>query len=125
VFEGVVLLIILFAGPLTVFAPQLARVRRVGLREYGALGQDYVRAFHDKWLAGGPPPDEPLVGSGDIQSLADLGNSYASAQQMRIVPIAPVGLLILVAAFLAPMAPLLLTMMSAADLVGRIVGVVF
>lgn len=125
VFEGAVLLIVLFAGPLTVFAPQLARVRRVGLREYGALGQDYVRAFRDKWMAGGPPPDEPLVGSGDIQSLADLGNSYAGAEQMRIVPIGPIGLVILLGAFLVPMAPLLLTMMSATDLVGRIVGVVF
>ena len=52
------------------------RARRVGLREYGTLAQRYVREFDDKWLRGGAPAGEPLVGSGDIQSLADLGNSF-------------------------------------------------
>ena len=32
--------------------------------------------FDDKWLRGRAPADEPLIGSADIQSLADLGNSY-------------------------------------------------
>jgi len=54
-------------GPLLVFAPQLARAKRTGLREYGTLAQRYVREFDAKWLRGGAPADEPLVGSGDIQ----------------------------------------------------------
>ena len=32
--------------------------------------------FDDKWLRGGTPADEPLVGIGDIEYLADLGNSF-------------------------------------------------
>ena len=59
-------------GPLLVFAPRLAAVKRAGLREYGTLGQRYVCEFDQKWLRGGAPADEPLIGSGDIQSLADL-----------------------------------------------------
>ena len=35
-----------------------------------------MHEFDRKWLYGGAPPDEPLVGSADIQSLADLGNSF-------------------------------------------------
>jgi hypothetical protein len=54
--------------PLLVFIPCLARTKREGLAEYGALAQRYVREFDDKWLRGGTPADEPLVGSGDIQS---------------------------------------------------------
>jgi hypothetical protein len=31
-----------------------------------------------------PPASEPLLGAADIQSLADIGNSYAIVQQMSI-----------------------------------------
>ena len=55
-------------GPLLVFAPRLAAAKRVGLREYGTLAERYVREFDTKWLRGGAPSDEQLVGSGDVQS---------------------------------------------------------
>jgi hypothetical protein len=120
----VVFLLVLFAGPLTVFAPTLARVKRTGLREYGALGQTYTRAFRAKWLSGEAPANEPLIGSADIQSLADLGNSFAAAEQMAIVPITRTALLLFVGAIVAPIVPLLLTMMSAEKLIGKLVGLV-
>ena len=53
------------------------------MREYGTLAQTYVREFDRKWLRGGAPPDEPFVGSADIQSLADLGNSFEVVKDMR------------------------------------------
>src|SRR5215475_13850428 len=68
------------------FAPHLATLRRIGLREYGTLAQRYVREFDDKWLRGGAPPGEPLVGSADIQSLADLGNGYQVIKEIRPLP---------------------------------------
>jgi hypothetical protein len=125
VFGGGVFLIFVFAGPLAVFGPRLARVRRAGLRAYGALGQSYVRAFRIRWLGDGAPPAEELLGSGDIQSLADLGNSFGAAEQMRIVPITPAALLYFAAAFFLPIAPLVLTMTSVEKLIGRLVGLVF
>jgi hypothetical protein len=121
---GAVFLAVVFAGPLTIFAPRLAWVKRDGLREYGALGQIYVAGFRAKWMAGGPPPDEPLVGSGDIQSLADLGNSFANAEDTRIVPIRPMDLAYFLGAFLAPILPLVLTMISPEDLIRKLIGVV-
>ena len=124
IFGGAVFLLLMFAGPLMVWFPKLAHVKRVGLRTYGALGQRYVYEFRQKWLSGASP-DEPLVGSGDIQSLADLGNSYAAAEQMRLAPIQPASVIAFLVAFLAPMAPLLLTMMSAEKLIGRLVGILF
>jgi hypothetical protein len=84
-----------------------------------------VREFRDKWLRGGAPPDEPLVGSGDIQSLADLGNSFGNAEQMRFAPITPWLLVAFIVAFLAPILPLLLTMMSVEKLVDQLAGLVF
>jgi len=125
VFSGAVLLVFVFAGPLAVFAPRLARVKRLGLIAYGALGERYVSEFRDKWLRGGAPPDEPLVGSGDIQSLADLGNSFSNAEQMRFAPVTLRLLAAFLAAFLAPILPLLLTMMSVEVLLGQLAGLVF
>src|SRR6516165_1999329 len=71
----VVFFVFAIFGPLLMFAPQLARVRRTGLSDYGLLAQRYVEGFRDKWIpSDGIKPDE-LLGTGDIQSLADLGNS--------------------------------------------------
>src|SRR5246127_4004256 len=64
-------------GPLLMFTPQMARARRKGLADYGLLAQRYVESFEQKWILGNPASSEELLGTGDIQSLADLGNSYA------------------------------------------------
>jgi hypothetical protein len=112
-------------GPLLVFVPQLAQAKRRGLREYGTLAERYVRDFDVKWLRGGAPRDESLVGSADIQSLADLGNSYEVVRSMRAVPITRDGLLQLGAAVLVPIVPLALTMMSLEDLVKKLFGILF
>jgi hypothetical protein len=121
----VIFLLLLVLGPLLVFAPQLAQAKRTGLREYGTLAERYVREFDAKWLRGGAPADEPLVGSGDIQSLADLGNSFEVVRTMQIAPITRDALLRLVAATLAPIVPLLLTMMPFEELLKKLLGILF
>ena len=121
----VVFVVFVILGPMLVFAPQLEAAKRVGLREYGTLAQRYVREFDDKWLRGAAPADEPLVGTGDIQSLADLGNSYEVVKGMRCVPFSPRAMVQLSLTTAAPVTPLLLTMISLEELVGRLVNVVF
>lgn len=121
---AIFLLCVVF-GPLVVFAPQLAQAKRKGLREYGTLAERYVRDFDIKWLRGGAPSDEPLVGSADIQSLADLTNSYEVVRSMRIVPITRDAILQLGAAVLVPIVPLALTMMSLEDLAKQLFGILF
>jgi hypothetical protein len=112
-------------GPLLVFAPQLSAARRKGLREYGTLAESYVREFDAKWLRGGPPTDERLVGSADIQSLADLANSYEVVQTMSFAPFSKGAVLQLAAATLVPVAPLLLTMMPLDQILKLLFGLVF
>jgi hypothetical protein len=68
------------------FTPRMAGVRRKGLAEYGQLAQRYVERFDLKWVYSDPAPSEELLGAADIQSLADLGNSYALVREMRAVP---------------------------------------
>ena len=82
-----VISLILGLLPLTLLVPTLARVRRAGLREYGKLANQYTGAFDDKWVHKKEQVSEPLLGTADIQSLADLGNSFAIIEQMQITPI--------------------------------------
>jgi len=121
---GVFLLAVVF-GPLLVFAPQLAQAKRTGLREYGTLAERYVREFDAKWLRGGAPADEALVGSGDIQSLADLGNSFEVVRTMRLAPVTKEMIVQLAVATLVPIAPLALTMMPLEELLKRLLGILF
>ncbi len=126
--EIAVVLIFLLAvvlGPLLVFAPQLAQAKRTGTREYGTLAQRYVREFDAKWLRGGAPAEEPLVGSADIQSLADLANSFEVVRTMRLAPVTKEALLQLAVATLAPVVPLALTMMSLEELLKKLFGILF
>jgi hypothetical protein len=117
--------LVLLLGPLLVFSFQLAQAKRAGLREYGTLAERYVREFDAKWMRGGAPAGEPLVGSADIQSLADLGNSYEVVRTMRLAPITRDAILRLGAVTLAPIVPLLLTMMPMEELLKFLFGLVF
>ena len=113
-------MLLLLFGPLLVFSPQLAAAKRTGAREYGTLAERYVREFDVKWLRGEADTGEPLVGSADIQSLADLSNSYEVVQTMRVIPVTRDAAIQLAAATLAPMVPLALTMMPAEELLKRL-----
>jgi hypothetical protein len=121
----VAVMIFAILGPLLVFLPQLAAAKRKGLREYGSLAQRYAREFDHKWLRGGAPEDEPLMGSADIQSLADLGNSYGVVKEMRLVPFTMPTVLQLAITTLLPVAPLLLTMIPLEELLERMLKIIF
>lgn len=112
-------------APLLVFVPPLSRAKRAGLREYGQLAKRYVDEFDAKWVRGEVRDDEPLVGSADIQSLADMGNSFEVVRSMRLVPITRDSLIQLIVVTLLPVAPLLLTMISPEELLGQFLKVLF
>jgi hypothetical protein len=112
-------------GPLAMFSPGMAAARRKGLAEYGLLAQRYVEGFHQKWVAGAAPAAEELLGTSDIQSLADLGNSYGLVRDMRVVPFGLDDITRLAAVTAAPFLPLLLTIWSPEELIRRILAIVF
>jgi hypothetical protein len=95
-------------APLLLFIVRLTDVKERGLHEYGGLAESYVSAFDTKWLRGPAAPNEPLLGSADIQSLADLSNSFSVIRDMRVVPITPTQVTVLALAAAAPAAPLVL-----------------
>lgn len=119
----VVLFLLLVLGPLSVFSPALYRSKRQGLLSYGTLASRYVSEFDNKWLHGGAGPKEALIGSGDIQSLADLNNSFEVIRNMQVFPFGRQAVTQVTVAILLPLLPLLLTMISLEDLLKRLIGI--
>lgn len=121
----VALMLGLLLGPLLFFIPRIARAQRKGTAEYGALAARYVREFDGKWVRGGASPDEPLIGSADIQSLADMGNSFQVVRQMNIAVVSKQAIASVLVYTLLPVVPLLLTMMPLEALLQKAIGILF
>ncbi|MGE5102169.1 MAG: hypothetical protein ACM3SX_19455 [Deltaproteobacteria bacterium] len=120
----VVFLLILVLGPLTVFAPQVAHAKHGSARIFGRLSQRYVQEFEATWLPGGAPATSSPLGTSDIQSLADLGNSFETIHATRFAPITRDAVLGLAIATLAPVAPLLFTVIPAEEIAKHLVTLI-
>ena len=115
-----VFLMLLVLLPLTFFMGPLIKVGRKGREEYGVLASRYVEDFYRKWLIETKTQGAPLLGTPDIQSLADLGNAHAVVSQMRIVPINKDIIIRLALILILPLLPLLLTMIKLEQVMDRL-----
>ncbi len=117
------LLLAIVLGPLCVFIPKLNRAKLMGLRAYGQLASDYVVDFAAKWTAGAKMECQPLLGSADIQSLADLANSYAVVKEVKLVPFGKHTIIGFVVVIALPLSPLIFTMFSPEELLKRFITI--
>ena len=105
----------LFLFPLVVFTDKLWAGRTKGVGLYNALAARYVKEFEAKWV-NAASPNEPLLGTPDIQSLADLANAVSVVKGMRWITIGPRLLTIMTIAVVGPLTPLLLFRYPVAEL---------
>jgi hypothetical protein len=89
--------------------------------DYGGLATRYVDGFRRKWMVDPKAQEQGLVGSSDIQSLADLANSYQTVTSIRLIPISLPVLLVHVVLLAAPFIPLALTRIPVDELIRRVV----
>lgn len=103
-----VLAIVIISAPLLAVTPKLVEVKQRGIFDYGALGTAYTQSFDRKWVhPGNRSENEPLLGTSDLQSLADLYNSFSIVRQMKVVLIDKKVLLGLAIPVTLPMIPLI------------------
>jgi len=84
---------------------------------------NFVQHIENRYVKG--TPIENAVISNDIQSLADLNNSFAVIRQMQVVPITKTHIIMLVIVTAMPVLPLALTMMRLSELLKMLAGLVF
>lgn len=104
-----VIVAVIFISPLSLFTPLLARVKRQGVNQYGALQHLHSLQFRRKWVEERKQHVAELLGNPDISSLADISASFRNVEEMKVIPLrksAAVGLLLALA---IPMLPVITT----------------
>ena len=116
-----VLFVLLTIAPLAFFSSALIRAGFTGALDYGELASHYVDQFRQTWLTTRRPPTEPLLGSADIQSLADLSNGFEVVRGMQVLPVGVKSVLLLLVATALPFLPLALSVLPLTELIRRLV----
>jgi hypothetical protein len=93
----VIVVLLVLLGPLLMFMPRMLEAKIKSLHDYSALAVTHNRMFDGKWVQGDNPKGEPVLGTPEISSLADLGNAYEVLNGMRPVPFDPADAAVLVA----------------------------
>jgi len=118
----VIVAVVVLYAPLLLFSPQLSRCRFKGLLEIGKLVWEHDRAFDEKWIKHGAEHLDSLLGSADIQSLADAGTCYEHVNNMWLFPFDMKAFAVLLIAALLPMIPLLGTSVPLQDILLELAG---
>jgi hypothetical protein len=111
--------------PLFSFSSQLNDTWRIGCIEYGKLASRYAQDFDTRWIRENSTTDNMVAHIADIQGLADMANSYRIVEKMQSIPIKRNDIIMLTIATMAPMLPLVLTMMPLSELLKMLSGVLF
>lgn len=112
---------LLAVAPLAFFCSALIRAGFNGALEYGELASRYVEQFRQTWMGNRRPPTEPLLGSADIQSLADLSGAFEVVGAMQLLPVGFRSVLILLLSTALPFLPLVLSVLPLSELIRRVV----
>ncbi len=115
-----VLIAVIFVGPAGFFACRLWACRVQGWRDYMGMGSRYVNGFDRQWIRGENPTSEPLLGTPDMQSLADLTNSVNVVREMQWAPASRRLVLSLGIAAILPMLPLVLFKYPVSDVAAKL-----
>jgi hypothetical protein len=116
----VVLAIVILHAPLLVFTGRLARCRFRGLLGFGSLIGDHDRAFDEKWLKSPSANRLSLLGSPDVTTLAEIAMVYEHVERMQLLPFDKKAVIVLVAAALIPMIPLLGTVTGLTEILSML-----
>ncbi len=116
-----VLVLLLFLGPMLAFAGPLFAVRERALLEYGRLANQHHLAFHRKWI-GEARSGEDLMGSSDASSASDLNASVQMVRELRFVPIDAAAVIQLLVAAGVPLLAVVSTQIPLIDLARWIVS---
>jgi len=73
-------------GPLVLFVPRLAALRRRGILEYGILGQLHSIEFHQKWILHRTGHEAEFLQAPESSTLADYGQCYENLKSSTLSP---------------------------------------
>lgn len=128
------LITLLYLFPLFFFTKKLSNLKVRGILDYGILAHKYGKMFENKWIytkdrqknnEDNNNDDEPLLGTGDIQSLADLGGSFEKIEEIRLVPFSLKSAILMLLFIAFPFLPLATLIVPLPDILKGLVGFLF
>jgi len=122
---ALVLLLLLVLAPLCFFVVHLEEAGRKAAREFGVLSSHYVDGFRQKWILHGAGETGPVLGTPDLQSLADLGNSFKTVADIGLFPFSKDEVIRLVGLLILPLMPLTLTIVSPKQIIDLLLKLAF
>jgi hypothetical protein len=120
----VVVIQVLFAGPLLLLMPQLIRAGQDGAFTYDEVAKSLGKRFEVRWLAPRGPWDEEALSAPDFSATTDLYSIVANVRQMRYLPFDLRPIAFLAAATLVPFVPLVFAVLPFDELVKMLSKVV-
>ena len=90
---------------------------------YSTLIHKYSNLFEDKWIRGNNiKDDESILGSGDVQSLADIGAAYEVVENIRVFPLTLNIFLFMLIMIVLPFIPLLFLKFNIVEILEGLAG---
>ena len=122
----IVFLLLVIAGPLTIFLRKLRRTKMQGFFEYGGLARAIGIQFEEKWLRPPSKVDWTSLGVQDFSATTDLYSVADNAYAIRELPFGVKDLIgpIVISALL-PFLPLALMAVPIEEVLRRLVQVLF
>lgn len=111
--------------PLLFFIFQMIKEKQIGTLNYSVIANRYVNNFRQKWIATASTNSTSILGTPDIQSLADLFNSFEVSNKMRVIPFGKSSIMALVIITALPLVPLVFTLIPLEKIISQIFGVIF
>ncbi len=121
----VLVIFVIFVGPLAIFTSKLAHIYRVGYLQYGSLAHLHAEQFHEKWVRGRQGHLEELLAAPEMETLSHLAESVDRLRRTKLLPIDRLTIIQVAAAGAVPMLPVIMTQIPVADLLKLIMRSVF
>jgi hypothetical protein len=121
----VVLVLSLFAAPILLFSRPLLRCWERAVLDYGSLCDALGRQFEKTWIRQARTLDEHALQEQAFSATADLYGLVAGVYGMRLIPIDPKSVLLLVAGSLLPFVPVVIAAAPLKETLVKLARLVF
>jgi hypothetical protein len=119
-----VIVLVIACGPLLVFSRQLYRVRYRDVEAYHDLARDYVDELRRKWITE-RSGESSLLGTPDIRTLNDLGGSYRTTEETRVIAFGVSNIARVWVGALVPMLPIAVVTMPMSEVASHLGHMLF
>ena len=119
-----VVILLIFMGPLVFFVPRLGRLRQMGILQYGTLAQLHSTYFHQKWILHRVGREEEFLAAPEVSTLTDLAGSYDNIEHMQPFPLDRGAFVALALAVAAPLLPVVLAEISLSQVLKALLSAV-